>query len=87
MKIYMCYDCRQGFDIEISGGIACPECGGKRWKRINKLPSSAEEYRKKWAEEYDVMICDNDHDMTTRKILWFGEQTMKGVEGERERDV
>tara|TARA_Y100000310_G_C20612172_1_gene778585 strand:- start:12 stop:296 length:285 start_codon:yes stop_codon:yes gene_type:complete len=68
MIIYICEDCRQGFDIECSGGIACPECGNKKWKQINKLPCFAEEYRKKWADEYGIMICNDEDDIAKRKV-------------------
>ena len=62
MKIYMCRTCHDGFDIECSGGTACPECGSGVWTRINKLPRKAEPYRLKWAEKYQVMICDGEDD-------------------------
>lgn len=54
----MCDDCRQGFDIEISGGIRCPECGSKRWNSVNRLPEFANKYRKIWAEKYKIVIID-----------------------------
>lgn len=66
MNIYICEDCRQGFDIECSGGTFCPECGNRKWKRINKLPRSAEEYRQKWADKYGIMICDDEEDVKQR---------------------
>tara|TARA_R110000824_G_scaffold372146_4_gene562258 strand:- start:733 stop:951 length:219 start_codon:yes stop_codon:yes gene_type:complete len=60
MTIYMCSDCRNGFDIEISGGIRCPECGGKRWQPVNRLPNFATKYREDWAKKYGIVILNED---------------------------
>lgn len=52
MMIFICESCHDGFDIECSGGIACPECGGGRWKQIYHLPEKANSYRTAWAKLY-----------------------------------
>ena len=58
MVIFICDSCKVGFDIEVSGGIDCPECGGRRWKAITKLPKKAEPYRLQWMKEFDVCILN-----------------------------
>ena len=73
MRLFICATCHEGYDIEISGGIRCPECGGNKWKGINRLPRSASEYRKELAEKYGIMICDDDEDLKKRKLEWVME--------------
>jgi|TARA_R100001530_G_scaffold115124_2_gene82077 hypothetical protein len=70
MKLFMCRTCKEGFDIECSGGIRCPECDGNVWTRINKLPSKAEPYRQAWAEKYGIMMCDDAVDIKERQLDW-----------------
>jgi len=87
MKIFICGTCRQGYDIQISGGINCPECGGKKWDSINKLPSSAGKYREKWAKEFGIMICDDEADIDKRKLSYLADRAMEGVnEGKKGPD-
>jgi len=72
MRIYICEDCRQGFDIHISGGVNCAECGGRTWRSVKRLPSTpqGDKYRKAWAEKYQIMICDDDEDIKVRQQEW-----------------
>tara|TARA_R100001244_G_scaffold110322_1_gene81583 strand:+ start:1406 stop:1675 length:270 start_codon:yes stop_codon:yes gene_type:complete len=70
INIYMCRTCHQGFDISISKGIECPECGNRLWTKINKLPSFAEKYREQWAQKYGIMLCDDEDDITARRRDW-----------------
>tara|TARA_R110002020_G_scaffold3108_15_gene14266 strand:+ start:249 stop:473 length:225 start_codon:yes stop_codon:yes gene_type:complete len=70
MRVFICVDCHDGFDIDVSGGIECPECGGRKWKSITRLPAKAEKYRMIWAEKYDIMICDDKEDAERRQIDW-----------------
>lgn len=58
MTIFICKSCYRGFDIEVSGGISCPDCGGKSWKPVSKLPSWASQYRKLWAEKYGIVVMN-----------------------------
>ena len=71
IKLYIWYDCRRGFDIELSGGARCPECGGNKWKAISRLPEFADKYRYEWAKDYGVFVLNEGE----------GPEAYKGTEG------
>ena len=60
MMVLICETCREGFDIEISGGIDCPECGGRKWANIRNLPDKAMKYRLKWMKEFNAFPLNED---------------------------
>tara|TARA_R110000824_G_scaffold322745_3_gene509733 strand:+ start:4628 stop:4876 length:249 start_codon:yes stop_codon:yes gene_type:complete len=60
MIVYICESCKDGFDIEVSGGIECPECGSGRWKQCNRLPDKAMKYRIQWMEKYGEFPLNED---------------------------
>ena len=66
MMAFICETCREGFDIEISGGIDCPECGSRRWASICNLPPKAQKYRDQWAEAYGVYPLNEGEEIPER---------------------
>jgi DNA-directed RNA polymerase subunit RPC12/RpoP len=62
MMAFICEACREGFDIEISGGIDCPECGNRKWASVRNLPNRAMKYRLKWMKEFDVFPLNEDEE-------------------------